>query len=208
VTFVRSRGAGHATATPSGGSPPHQQSFVDERSRQPAVEDLLDALEQLGRADGPTGPAASRRLLVVSIHDAVAGTTLSSVRAIVPPSRRRPSPRCASRCSRPRSTVVPARHRDRDADLGRPDRGLNGPSDHLQLRADFAETVGLTDEAQAALDELRRVAAEAAVCLRLGYDRRLLRTFVTRDLARSITVRPGDGRIVDTDYSVGPHVLT
>jgi L-asparagine oxygenase len=34
-----------------------------------------------------------------------------------------------------------------------------------------------------------------------GLDRWLLRTFVARDLAASEDVRPGDGRIIDTDFS-------
>jgi L-asparagine oxygenase len=40
-----------------------------------------------------------------------------------------------------------------------------------------------------------------------GTDRWLLRTFITRDLSRSRVHRPGNGRIVDTDYTKGPNVL-
>jgi hypothetical protein len=38
-------------------------------------------------------------------------------------------------------------------------------------------------------------------------DRWLLRTFITRDLSRSIADRPCDGRIVDADYAAGSNVL-
>jgi L-asparagine oxygenase len=109
---------------------------------------------------------------------------------------------------------------------------LDGPSERPRLRADFAETKGIDPKAQAALDALLHVAKQAKATIELaegdllfidnhhafhgrtsfrarwdGQDRWLLRTFVTRDLARSITARPGDGRIIDTDYSDGPDVL-
>ena len=38
-------------------------------------------------------------------------------------------------------------------------------------------------------------------------DRWLLRTFITRDFSRSRVHRPGDGRIVDTDYAKGADVM-
>ena len=40
-----------------------------------------------------------------------------------------------------------------------------------------------------------------------GEDRWLLRTFITKDLSRSRVHRPGDGRIVDTDYAAGDNVM-
>ena len=40
-----------------------------------------------------------------------------------------------------------------------------------------------------------------------GFDRWLMRAFLTKDLARSAVNRPGDGRIVDKDYRVGSEVL-
>jgi L-asparagine oxygenase len=105
-------------------------------------------------------------------------------------------------------------------------RVLTGPRPRPRLRVDFAETTGTDDRAQAALDELLEVAARVEVTVRLrpgdivvidnqhalhgrtaftprwdGLDRWLLRTFVARDLAASEDVRPGDGRIIDTDFS-------
>jgi len=105
---------------------------------------------------------------------------------------------------------------------------LSGSTDRPRLRCDFAETRGLDAPAQRALDRLHEVASAAAVELRLtagdmllidnhdafhgrtsfrarhdGSDRWLLRTFITRDLTRSAADRPGDGRIVDTDYAAG-----
>jgi L-asparagine oxygenase len=101
-----------------------------------------------------------------------------------------------------------------------------------RLRVDFNETRGIDLPAQEALAELWSAAraSETTVKLATGYllfienhhavhgrtpftprwdgrDRWLVRTFVTRDLSRSRDVRPDDGRIIDTDYSVGPDVM-
>lgn len=101
-------------------------------------------------------------------------------------------------------------------------RVLTGDAAHPRLRADFAETRGLDDEAQRALDRLSEAAREVSVAVYLkcgdlllidnrvalsgrtsftarwdGQDRWLLRTFITSDLARSAPQRPGGGRIVD-----------
>jgi hypothetical protein len=101
-----------------------------------------------------------------------------------------------------------------------------------RLRCDFAETRGLDDEAQAALDALYQAASATLIEVRLdagdlllidnhdafhgrtpfkfhrsAEDRWLLRTFITRDLSRSVADRPGDGRIVDADYAAGRNVL-
>lgn len=103
---------------------------------------------------------------------------------------------------------------------------MSASASRPRIRADFAETSGLDQAAQKALDELRDCAIDAAVEIRLrsgdlllvdnhrafhgrtpfrargdGADRWLLRTFVTKDLSRSEAHRPGDGRIVDADYS-------
>jgi L-asparagine oxygenase len=113
-----------------------------------------------------------------------------------------------------------------------PIRVLNGSETHPRIRADFAETTGLDAAAQSALDELRKVSGEIAIEIRLepgdllfvdnhhafhgrtpfrarqdGADRWLLRTFVSRDLSRSEAHRPGNGRIIDTDYSVGDNIF-
>lgn len=113
-----------------------------------------------------------------------------------------------------------------------PVRVLDGDPQRPRIRCDFAETRGLDAEAQAALDTLYAVASEAVVDTRLeagdlllidnhdafhgrssfrhhgnGEDRWLLRTFITKDLSRSRVHRPGDGRIVDTDYAAGDNVL-
>jgi len=111
---------------------------------------------------------------------------------------------------------------------------LAGEPERPWLRADFAETQAMDDDqaAAAALPTLREAAASVAVEVQLetgdvlvvdnhhafhgrtpfrargdGRDRWLLRTYLTRDLARSKSVRPGDGRVIDTDYRTGPGVL-
>jgi L-asparagine oxygenase len=103
---------------------------------------------------------------------------------------------------------------------------VTGSQERPRLRCDFAETKGLDPEAQEAVDTLYRVACETATGVYLeagdllivdnhstfhgrtsfamkhdGTDRWLLRSFVTRDLARSIQSRPNGKRIVDIDYS-------
>jgi L-asparagine oxygenase len=113
-----------------------------------------------------------------------------------------------------------------------PVRVLDGGIFRPRLRCDFAETRGLDDEAQAALDALYGAACATLIEIRLdagdmllidnhdafhgrtpfpffrnGNDRWLLRTFIARDLSRSSADRPGDGRIVDTDYTVGSNVM-
>lgn len=109
---------------------------------------------------------------------------------------------------------------------------LSGSPARPRIRCDFAETRGLDSEAQDALDELYEVGSANLAEVRLeagdmllidnhdtfhgrtsfrrygnGEDRWLLRTFITRDLSRSRAHRPGDGRIVDTDYAAGPNVM-
>lgn len=111
---------------------------------------------------------------------------------------------------------------------------LEGDDDRPRLRADFAETRGMRGDpiAEAALLAFSRAAANVAVALALdagdvlvvdnhrafhgrtpftargdGRDRWLLRTYLTRDLARSEDVRPDDQRVIDTDYRDGSNVL-
>jgi L-asparagine oxygenase len=160
-------------------------------------------------------------------HDHVAGTTLSSVEAMLP----RLSERAAEVLRQPRfKTTVDASFlqgigNSEPIYVG-PIQVLTGSTSRPRIRADFAETTGLDAAAQAALDELRECAIDATVGIRLkpgdllfvdnhrafhgrtpfrarwdGADRWLLRTFVTKDLSRSEAHRPGDGRIVDADYS-------
>jgi L-asparagine oxygenase len=113
-----------------------------------------------------------------------------------------------------------------------PIRVLDGDPLRPRIRCDFAETKGLDPEAQAALDALYIAACDAIVEVRLeagdlllidnhdafhgrtafrrhgnGADRWLLRTFISKDLSRSRVHRPGDGRIVDTDYTAGVDVM-
>jgi L-asparagine oxygenase len=166
-------------------------------------------------------------------HEHVAGTTLSSIETILP----RLSPGCAEVLSQARfKTTVDASFLrgigSSDPIYVGPIRVLAGSSSRPRIRADFAETTGLDSVAQAALDELRQCAIATAAKIRLeagdllfvdnhrafhgrtpfhahwdGTDRWLLRTFITKDLSRSEEHRPGDGRIVDTDYSTGPDVF-
>lgn len=107
-----------------------------------------------------------------------------------------------------------------------PIRVFSGNPDRPRIRADFAETTGTDPDAQAALDQLRRAAEKEAISVCLepgdlllvdnhhafhgrtpftarfdGHDRWLLRTSTTRDLSRSAAHRPGDGRVIEIDYS-------
>lgn len=166
-------------------------------------------------------------------HDKIASTTLSPIEAILP----RLSESAIEALRQPRfKTTVDASFLlgigSEDPIYVGPIRVLTGNMSRPRIRADFAETTGLDSTARAALDELRRSADDVAIDIRLeagdllfvdnhhafhgrtpfrarwdGADRWLLRTFVTRDLSRSEAHRPGDGRIVDTDYSVGDDVL-
>ncbi|MFL6139070.1 MAG: TauD/TfdA family dioxygenase [Frankiaceae bacterium] len=112
-----------------------------------------------------------------------------------------------------------------EAVVVKPIRVVTGTPDYPYLRADFAETAGLDPEAQKAVEDLYRAACDIAASIYLepgdlllvdnhqtfhgrtpfrmhgdGWDRWLLRSFVTRDLPKSVADRPGNGRIVDIDY--------
>jgi L-asparagine oxygenase len=103
---------------------------------------------------------------------------------------------------------------------------LAGSDEYPRLRCDFAETKGLDAVAQKAVDALYQAACDVAMGVYLeagdllivdnhstfhgrtsfsmrgdGMDRWLLRSFVARDLSRSIGSRLGGRRIVDIDYS-------
>jgi L-asparagine oxygenase len=111
---------------------------------------------------------------------------------------------------------------------------LGGEEARPSLRADFAETRSLDGDeiAAKALLALRDAAVSVAVEVQLmagdvlvvdnhhafhgrtpfqargdGLDRWLLRTYLTRDLARSKSQRPGDERVIDIDYRTGPGLL-
>lgn len=113
-----------------------------------------------------------------------------------------------------------------------PIRVLDGGTIRPRLRCDFAETRGLDDQAQAALDALYEAACDTLIEVRLESgellfidnhdafhgrtpfrfhqrddDRWLLRTFIARDLSLSRADRPSDGRIIDADYATGGNVL-
>lgn len=102
---------------------------------------------------------------------------------------------------------------------------LSGSKERPRVQVDFGETTALNSRAQAALDRLREVVSEVRQPIRLsagdlividnisalhgrtpftprydGRDRWLVRTFITRDLRRSLHVRPGDTRLIDPDY--------
>lgn len=108
---------------------------------------------------------------------------------------------------------------------------LGGSEDRPRVRADFNETHGLDEVAAQALHALWRAASATATHVRVtpgtlllidnhasfhgrgpfnarydGTDRWLLRTFITRDLSRSVVARPADGRVVFTINDSAPSV--
>jgi len=168
-----------------------------------------------------------------SDHEGIAGTTLSPIEMILP--HLAPGAVEVLGQYRFKTTVDMSFLRG----IGRidpiyagPIRVFSGSADRPRIRADFAETTGTDDEAQAALDELRRAAEKVAITIFLepgdlllidnhhafhgrtpftarwdGRDRWLLRTSTTRDLSRSAAHRPGDGRVIDVDYSAEAGIL-
>jgi L-asparagine oxygenase len=103
---------------------------------------------------------------------------------------------------------------------------VSGSEECPRLRCDFAETRGLDPRAQEAVEALYATACRTATGVYLeagdlviidnhstfhgrtsfpmkrdGNDRWLLRSFVARDLSRSIQNRPGAKRIIDIDYA-------
>jgi L-asparagine oxygenase len=160
-------------------------------------------------------------------HERVAGTTLSPIEAMLPLL----SDNAVDILRQPRfKTTVDTSFlrgigRNDPLYIG-PIQVFTGSAGRPRIRADFAETTGTDRDAQAALDALRHAAQEVAVMIRLepgdlllidnhhafhgrtpfrarwdGEDRWLLRTSITRDLSRTAAHRPGDARVVDTDYS-------
>jgi L-asparagine oxygenase len=166
-------------------------------------------------------------------HERVAATTLASIDRILPSLdsetvRILREPRFKTELDE--SFVVGGDFRNRIW-IG-PIAVLSGEGRRPRLRGDFALTLGLDTEAEAALESLQGATEKATCAVVLdagdlvivdnhhafhgrtlfrarydGRDRWLLRTFVIRDLSRTEDVRPGDGRIVDTDYSLGADVL-
>jgi len=160
-------------------------------------------------------------------HEAVAGTTLSSVEAVLPLL----TTSTVEILTQPRfrTTVDQSflRGIGHDAPIWiGPIRVLSLAGGRPRIRADFAETAGCDDVAQEALSEFRQAAERVAIEVRLragdllviennhafhgrtpflprwdGQDRWLLRTSIVGYLARSAAYRPGDTRVVDVDYS-------
>jgi len=152
-------------------------------------------------------------------HDRVAGTTVSSIDRILP--LLEAGTIATLREPRYRTTVDESFLRGEGLQGPLWVDGicpLSGPRDRPHLRVDYAETEGTDAEAAASLQLLEEAAVEVAVDVKLkagdmviidnrrsfhgrtpfaprydGRDRWLLRTFVTRDLARSEAVRPGVG---------------
>jgi L-asparagine oxygenase len=166
-------------------------------------------------------------LCVRQDHDAVAGTTLSSIDRMLPlldPETVRILGEPRFRTKVDKSFLVGER---REEDIWTENvRIFNGAAARPQLRIDFAETEGTDDATTAALARLNEAAVAAQEVFRLkagdliicdnnralhgrtsfaprydGADRWLLRVFVTKDLRRSEAVRPGDSRIVQPDYA-------
>jgi len=159
-------------------------------------------------------------------HDGVAGTTLAPVEAIV----RRLKAKTVDILRQPRFHTTVDDSFLIGAGLRGPVtvgdvRVLSGPAIRPRLRVDFAQTTGADPKAQAALNELADTATAVSYTIVLaagdtllvenhhalhgrtrftprwdGFDRWLLRTFITRDLSRSAEVRPNDGRIIDVAF--------
>jgi L-asparagine oxygenase len=167
-------------------------------------------------------------------HERVAGTTLSSIELILPLLSADTIEILGQ--YRFRTTVDMSFLRgigSTEPIYAGPIRVFSGSAGRPRIRADFAETSGTDGDAQAALDELRRAAEKVAITIRLepgdllvidnhhafhgrtpfaarwdGQDRWLLRTSTTRDLSRSAARRPGDARVIDTDYSAAAGAVT
>lgn len=160
-------------------------------------------------------------------HEQGAGTTISSIDAVLPLVDARVvdvlrEPRFRTRVDA--SFRLDVRHTgDVWAD---PISVLSGPALRPHVRVDFAETEGKDPDARAALVRLRKAVerARSTVLLRAGdlliidnhralhgrtpfaahydgTDRWLLRSFVTKDLRRSEADRPADSRIVNAGYA-------
>jgi L-asparagine oxygenase len=199
-----------------------------EQTQQSISSDaVLDTHVELAFADDDYRADALALLCLRADHDQTAGTTLSSIDTMLPLLSRESI--ATLRQPRFRTTVDMSFLRG----IGRtepiyvgPIRVLCGSAEHPLVRADFAETSGIDDDAQRALDELRDAAQETAIVVHLaagdlllidnhrafhgrtpfrarwdGADRWLLRTSIARDLARSRPYRPGDRRVVDLDYA-------
>ncbi|GLY96561.1 TauD/TfdA family dioxygenase [Actinoplanes sp. NBRC 103695] len=166
-------------------------------------------------------------LCVRADPDAMAGTLLSPIGTVLT----RLDPADVEILRQPQfSTTVDASFlRGCGADgpiVVQPIRVLTGSSAQPRLRCDFAEVRGLDARSDHAVRRLHEAASETATEVRLrdgdllfvdnhqafhgrtpfarhgdGTDRWLLRSFIARDLARSVADRPGDGRIIDIDYS-------
>jgi len=169
-------------------------------------------------------------------HEAVAGTTLSSAHTILSKLTsaeteilRQPIFGTTVDASFLRGAGI------EDSILIGPIAVLDGSVLRPRFRCDFAETRVLDPENAAAVRALKRlwdVVIESAIELKLvagdlliidnheafhgrtaftprydGRDRWLLRSFVAKDLSHSEPDRPGDGRIVDRDYTTGPDVF-
>jgi L-asparagine oxygenase len=215
------------------------QDVVPVRGREHAQESVssivpLDTHVELAFADDDCRPDWIALLCLRG--DANAVTTLSPVEAMLPLL----PPGAAEVLTEPRfaTTVDSAFLRGAGCDTALwigPIPVLSSGPGRRRIRADFAETAGLDPAARDALAALRRAADAVAVevCLQAGdllltenrhathgrtsflplYGPRarwLLRCSIARDLDRSAAQRPGNGRVVDTDYAAlaltAPHL--
>jgi len=215
------------------------QDVVPVRGREHAQESVsslapLHTHVELAFADDRCRP--DWIVLLCLRGDADAGTTLSPVEAMLPllPSG------AAAILAEPRfvTTVDSAFLRGAGHDVPLwigPIRVLSGGPGRPRIRVDFAETAGTDPAARAALAALRRAADAVASEVRLEPGdllitenrhathgrtsfrprygpaaRWLLRCSITRDLDQSAAHRPGNGRVVDTDYAAlalpAPHL--
>jgi L-asparagine oxygenase len=166
-------------------------------------------------------------LCLRSDHERRAGTTLSSIDAMLPLLDPAAVDVLRQPCFRTRVDPSFAIGSGLTEEVWiAPIRVFEGPARRPWLRVDFAETQGFDAAARVALDALRAAAAAAETTVRLqagdlllidnkravhgrtpftprydNQDRWLLRSFITQDLRRSEDSRPGDGRVIEPDYS-------
>lgn len=213
------------------------QDILPQRGRELTQESISSLIELYDHTEQAFNEHAPHHVLLLCLrqdHDRVAETTLSPVADVL---AKLPDEVVAELRQKAFKTTVDSsfiRGAGYGSDVCRgPFAVVTGPALRPTVRADFAETSGMTVPATEALEALRAAVTACSIGIRMrpgdfvavdnrcgawhgrtaftprwdGKDRWLLRTFVTMDLAASIEDRPGDRRIIDTDYRAKPDVL-